>query len=571
MTNMFRCISTVAVLVFAGCAHQVPPSGGPDDKTPPAVRSMSPPIGSVNVPATSAIEFVFSEWINTRNVEKFVSVFPPPPDGIKINASGRKIRVRPRRAFADSTTYHIVLSTALTDLHSNSLGNSFQYFFSTGPAIDSGKVTGCVIQTDKKILQPKIALYSRDKGNISDTVLFGQPSYLGQTDSAGNFSLENIHRGAYEIIAFSDENSNNRLDPGLETVFAPVERSFTLDSSVGPLELYRVICDTTTRHLALFAPLSSTICMGEWTGGTTLAGSPFDSTWRVEHAETRSKLAIKEYVPLGRSQRFLLRLADTMRLSPYLLVCTKRSPLSAAGASGRPDTIRFNGVVAADTVAPVVKGREPQGSAPIRPLVKLAWSKPVIAARRQWYCVDSLKDTVKVTLSAGFCDTTVFTCSKNLRPSMTYAITVPDSLFHDCCGNMPKDSAGVVIKFSTLSEEDLCFSLSGGASCLRAEPARKWLFLPLGKPDMYMSRDSAAAFRFDSIPAAKGHIAFFIDSNGDGVPDAGSLVPRIAPEPYRVLPDTVEARARWDVEGIDVREACRSCASGAAQKKATPK
>jgi hypothetical protein len=44
------------------------------------------------------------------------------------------------------------------------------------------------------------------------------------------------------------------------------------------------------------------------------------------------------------------------------------------------------------------------------------------------------------------------------------------------------------------------------------------------------------------------------------MPSPGSLVPWVAPEEFRAFPDTVEARARWDVEGISVPAACELCA-----------
>jgi hypothetical protein len=559
INKMYKVLFVISACWLMFCAHQVPPSGGPDDKTPPMIQYTSPRIGSVNVPVTSSVEFVFSEWVNTRNADKCVSVFPPPPDGVKVGASGRKIKVRPKRAFSDSTTYHVVVSTALSDLHSNSLGNSFQFFFSTGPSIDSGTATGCVVQTGTKVMQPKVALYTRKKGDPSDTVFFGQPSYLTQTDSAGNFSLENIHRGTYEIIAFSDENSNNRFEPGKETVFAPVERKFTLDRSAGPFALYRVLCDTTTRRIALLSPVSSTLLLGELTGGSTLAPSLYDSTWRVEQAEKRTTVAIKEYVAVGRSNRFILRLSDSLTLAPYLLVYAKQSPLPAGSQGREKDTIRFNGTVAKDTVGPKPTVPAPALNVPLRPAIRLPWSKPVAARRAQWVCTDSLKDTAAVLLSDGFGDTTVFTFKKNLRPGMKYAIAMPDSLFADCSGNMPKDSAGITLKFSTISDQDICFSVSGGASCLPADPLRKWLFLPMAKQESYTSRDSAGMFRFDSIPASKGFAAFFTDFDKDGKPTTGSLVPWIRPEPYRVFPDTIEARARWDVEAGTVHGACDAC------------
>ncbi len=54
-------------------------------------------------------------------------------------------------------------------------------------------------------------------------------------------------------------------------------------------------------------------------------------------------------------------------------------------------------------------------------------------------------------------------------------------------------------------------------------------------------------------------MASFIDYNMDNKPTTGNLFPWVRPEPYHLFPDTIEARMRWDIEGIEV-PACEECA-----------
>jgi hypothetical protein len=556
-SKIIRLLFIAESCIIILCAHQIPPSGGPDDKKPPAVLSSAPPAGTVNVPKKSAIVFTFAEWINPQNADRSLSVFPAPQGGVKISVSGRKVIVRPKTAFSDSTTYHIVFNTSLSDLHGNSIGTPYQHYFSTGPSIDSGRVFGCIVLGDAKGMQPKVALYTRGTGK-GDTVFFGQPSYLTQTDSSGTFSFDNIHRGAYEIIAFADANSNNRLDPAGEAVFAPVQKTIALARAAGPLVLYPVVCDTTTRHIVLLSPLSRTCLAGEWTGGSTLPDSLYDASWRVEAAESPRVVAIRQYIPVFHTRRFLLSLSDTLGLAPFRLVYTEHVPLLFGKGTALRDTIRFNGLATLDTVAPVMKGFDPRGNADLKPVIKLFWSKPVRAGIARWPCVDTLKNKVDVFLFKALGDTTTLSLARALAPDMSYSITIPDSIFKDISGNSPRDTQGIVIKFTTLSEKDICFSISGGgASCLKGDSLQTWQFLPLGKQKAYLSKDIAGQFRFDSITAGKGRIGLFTDNNRDSVPTAGSLVPWIPPEQYWVFPDTIEARARWDVEGVSVT--CETC------------
>jgi hypothetical protein len=568
--NHFLRFLAASVGVLLTCAHQVPPTGGPDDKTPPSVVSASPPKGSINVPQKTTVVFYFTKWINPQTPEKFLSVFPAPKGGVKITVSGRKILVKPKRAYADSTTYHIIFNTSLSDLHSNSIGTPYQYFFSTGPSIDSGHVFGCVIVGEAKALQPKVAMYARSEFDTSDTIYFGMPSYLTQTDSAGVFSFDNIHRGTYELLAFCDDNGNNKLDPQREAVFAPAKKKFVLDKVVGPLTLFGVVCDTTTRHVAALRAVSATCVAGEWTGGAGMPDSAYAGAWRVEGAESKRQVAIKQYVSVYHTQRFLLMLADTLGLAPFRLVYLKQSPLLFGKGVFEPDTIRFNGVASADTTVPVVKGSDPQANADIKPVVRLFWSKPVVALKQKWYCIDTMGTKTGVEVSQKLGDTTVLTVKHPLAPGTDYAIAMPDSMFADAAGNSPKDSAGITVKFRTTAEQELCLSITGGAACLKGDTIRKWQFLPFGKQKAYLSRDSAGQFRFDTIPSGKGRIAFFLDLNGDNAPTLGSLVPWRPPEEYRIFSDTIEARARWDVEGISVPAACELCAPKIKPKPEAP-
>jgi|WetSurMetagenome_2_1015567.scaffolds.fasta_scaffold00150_37 hypothetical protein len=550
----------VIACLFVFCAHQIPPTGGPDDKTPPKVLGASPVLGARLVPVKSAIVFKFSKWISTQNADRSVSVFPTVIGGVRVSVSGRKLTVRPKRAFADSTTYHVIFNTSLSDLHGNSIGTPYQYYFSTGATIDSGRVFGCVVAGEGKVVQPRVALFSRPDAKSSDTVYFGLPGYLTQTDSAGVFSLDNIHRGTYEILAFLDDNGNNRIDPGREQVYAPVKKHFTLDRVAGPLVLFGVSCDTTSRHISSLRPLSATCVGGEWAGGSGMPDSAYAGAWRVECTESKRTVSIKQYLPVFHTQRFVLLLSDTLGLAPYRLVYPKQPPLLYGKDTVIADTILFNGLASEDTAAPVFKGFGPQSGAEPRQVMRMFWSKPVTCRTSAWRCEDTTGAAIDLEVSGRFCDTTFLYVKRNLAPGMTYAVSMPDSLFADAAGNSPKDTAGIAVKFRTLGEQDLCLSLSGGASCLRPDSLRTWQFLLLGRQTGSLTGDRSGTFRFDTIPAGKGKISFFLDANRDGKPTPGSLVPWVAPEEYRLFPDTIEARARWDVEGVPVPAACELCA-----------
>jgi hypothetical protein len=113
------------------------------------------------------------------------------------------------------------------------------------------------------------------------------------------------------------------------------------------------------------------------------------------------------------------------------------------------------------------------------------------------------------------------------------------------------------ITLSTLDIDSLASSIQGGAECLKGEKSAKWRF-SLFNGKTYTTKDNAGSFYFEMIPSGKGLMGYFVDRNGNDTPDPGKLIPWTAPEEHIMSPDTVEARARWDIEGLQIR-VCDPC------------
>jgi hypothetical protein len=558
----FKRLQLVTIALLLACANQMPPGGGPDDIKPPQVLATQPPAGSVNHPVRQKITIAFSEWIDAATAEKGVSLFPPLDKGFSVEVSGKHLTIAPHAAFAESTTYHIELSAAFKDLHGNSIGTPYQYVFSTGAVLDSATIRGCIVQRQRTV-QPKAALFRHANAGLPDTALLQVPSYLTQTDSGGLFAFHNIRRGTYTLLAFADANNDNRLNAGVEAAFAPLVREVTVDTAVGPIELFEVRADTASLRIASVKALTPLAIGAEWSAAIPANFRPDTAGYHLVALDSgASAPALAGYRPLGGSRRFILACRDSMRNTAYGLAYTIHPRIALAiPADSLRDTIRFNGTILPDTIAPQLLFTQPKGIGPLAPQLRLIWSEPVKALLGAGAIVDTLGDSVAVTIDTAWSDTTMIDLSHRLRPDRAYSLSMPAANFSDLAGNHPTDTAKAVIvriAFTTISAESLCTSLSGGSSCMPPDKQRVWLFTPLSTTAPYACVDQDSRFRFDSIPATRGFISHFLDVNGDGRSTAGSLFPWSAPEPVSLFADTIEARARWDVEGIDVRP-CEKC------------
>ena len=547
----------------------------------PTVMSALPAPGSVNVNTHQRCTVLFSEWISKATAEKSVSILPSLDGGAKIRVSGRRLEITPNKAFADSTTYHIVITAMQQDLHGNPMSSSYTLIFSTGPSLDSGKVIGCVLDPSKRLFQPTVALFRAAGGekDEKDSVFFSDPDYLTQADSSAYFSIENVRRGTYYVIAFIDLNGNHRLDPGIEAAYAPVCRTVTVTPQPDTCRLYPVESDTVAPHLESVKPLSSKLIICKLNRPVDSVRGCSEPLWRLERIDNKGNApTISERRWFGRRTRCALLLADTLSLAPYRVIFSF-SRKTRGPAVARCDTARCNGVGIRDTVQPALLSTLPVGTVQLLPQIRLTFSKAV-AIQGPLFLTDSLRDTVRLGTDSGYSDSIRLIPLRRLHPGSRYCLLLLQTSGKDMSGNVLKahdftDTVGK-LPFSAIAADSLAVSVKGCASCLGKEIKRKWEFLPLSGGTPFICPDSNGCFHFDSLPYGRGNIGYFIDENGNDRPDPGSLVPWVAPEASFIFPDTVEARARWEIENVTFATPCGQCAahkvavSAPAPKKPAP-
>ena len=104
-----------------------------------------------------------------------------------------------------------------------------QIVFSTGEKIDSLQISG----TAKILLDNSPASECSVWLSLAEDTLKVDkhlPYYLTQTDKSGNFRLQNLKAGKYNLFVFQDKNKNNMLNAEQEIV-GFVQESIVLDSS----------------------------------------------------------------------------------------------------------------------------------------------------------------------------------------------------------------------------------------------------------------------------------------------------------------------------------------------------
>jgi uncharacterized protein (DUF2141 family) len=534
-TNIITILTAafLAAAMLFSCASQSAPGGGPEDKDPPELLASVPESGQTNVDPRARITVTFSEWISTAGVSGAVAVYPPLAKGFDVRVAKNRLTVTPREPLDGNTTYHVVIGTSLRDLRNNAIPVPINVVFSTGAELDSGRIDGAVVQLTPLVAVPRVALYWYGDGDgWDDANYFAAPRYAAPVDSAGAFIFSNLREGRYRVTAFIDQFRIGRMRVG-DPAFTSLEKIITVTKDAQTIRLYPTDSDTAT------------------TDPRARAGLPPDTI--PPKLQSHLPAASASHLPTVR-----LAWTKPVRVSLSMVMAVEVRALERRAARDKPadigvdvvaDTVVDSGV---DVVADTVVDSDVVADTVIDTDIDVAADTVVDTA----VAVDAVPlDSVAFFFipGDGHSDTTYLAPSRRLLPGKTYRFDIPVQAVRDANGIAAADS--IVFTITTIPADSIAYRLHGGADCLEPDDRRKWVFRPTGRVERetFTVADRDGTFTFDSIPASKGTLMWFIDDNGDGRLTRGKLVPWRAPERFFIVPDTVEAKARWEVEDLRVR------------------
>ena len=191
MSRLIQKLPLFSILLLLGCAATGPPSGGPADKKGPELISIIPE-NILNIPSDQKITFIFDELIDPVSV--------PPSVNIdfylkyKLKIWGLKIIIYPENTWPENGLIRINLSRKIRDYQKNMMAEPINVIFSTGSVIPDGIINGKVIEYDSKNLV-ELGLY---EWPLSDSSHFIQKI---EADEKGSFLFTGIENGQYSITA----------------------------------------------------------------------------------------------------------------------------------------------------------------------------------------------------------------------------------------------------------------------------------------------------------------------------------------------------------------------------------
>lgn len=539
-------------LFVMNCAEVAPPPGGASDRTSPYIIGSIPANSAVNVEPGNSIILYFSERIVKAPGKKAVFISPRPKVEPKIKWKSDHIIVTLSDSFKTNQTYIISVSSEIKDARRNSLDSSTIVAFSTGSTIDSGEISGYIFSSDKPQSGMLVALYDPiffDDGIALDSLY---PDYIAQSNKSGFFSFQYLPQKDYRLIAFSDYNQNEQINPGREP-FAVPDRPISIG---GKLPLDNLNLPVTSQD-TLLAEIISAIY------------TP-DKLVRIR-LSTEIKLDLLKQNP----SNFLLRsVSDTSRViyAQALLESNIAETSTINFFVGEleedhyrleliynPDTpvIHFAKMtvkVRDDTNPPKIIAFYPDRTPQFIDQLKVGayLSEPVDTSRlsdETFVLWD--KDDYRVALTYQWLDAFhIQFNSDSLIPGMSYRLHITEFEVADYAGNVMGDS---LIEYPiNLLDNDSLGTVSGEIDIIIEDKTKDPValeFLKIENNQRFNLPVSGHRFNID-LPTGKYLLSGFIDSDLDGRRGAGSLYPYRYSETAASYLDTITVRARFETTGI---------------------
>ena len=201
-----------------GCASDRPPTGGALDTSPLQVLFSNPAPSAVNV-SPQRIHLTFNHYISGRQLLNAL-LFSPSIGKYDISVHGKEVDIRVLNPLEKNRTYLITLDKNLRDTQGRTFPGPYTIAFSTGPLIDTGVISGKVVNADFSPATNALLLAFSEQSDsaAAASLLTREPDCLIQANAAGAFSFNNIGKGSYKIIAVNNRNNDLRYNYKTEEV-----------------------------------------------------------------------------------------------------------------------------------------------------------------------------------------------------------------------------------------------------------------------------------------------------------------------------------------------------------------
>ncbi len=547
------CLVLVIDIVLTQCANPMSPQGGPKDTIPPTLIESYPVNGVTNF-NEQTITLVFSEYINADKLTQNLIITPKSEIRYKHVIKKEQLIIKFEEPFQDSTTFSLNFFDGVTDITEKSPAVNLILAFSTGPFIDSAKVSGHVqdLFTQKHGAKFIVGLYP-----LTDTLDFlaHNPLYFTTTNDSGQFNMSYIKAGSYKILAFKDDNRNLILDAEEED-HGFIARELDLQDSISGIEINTLLQNVKPIELINHRAIGSyhEIRFNKYVSSYTINPDSINSNIVGENNNT-IRLYKPDWIPYNDS----LPLIVTARDSLFNKV-NDTIKISFIESNRKPQEFKYSVNYKNLTLVD-------------NPTYQLSFNKPIKLLRKDLitftadstfsYSPDSITESwnpnrTKLTLHTYLNKDAIYNQYESSLPQDTVvidSISVPPPIPSPITFKALK-GAFVSIENDSTQESTITHKKS-----VKQEFGTLKLAIQTDKPSYIVQLLQGDQVHYQSIndptptylvKPATYTIRVLIDTNNDGEWSYGNLIENKEPEQVYLFDEPVSVRENWIVEDIKI-------------------
>ncbi len=541
--------------ILVGCAAQGNPGGGPTDRQGPQILNTDPQDGATRVSTEPEIRLLFSEPIDNRLSSGVLQVTPLPAIAPQLKIRRKSITVRLNEPLKPDQTYIFNFGRNLKDFQGNATAQEIKLAFTTGDSLDEGIISGQITAIPAQ--QKTAVWFFRKKGaSFPDTLWKETPDFIAAVDDKGHYRATNLPVGEFRALAVAGENPRPRFLAENELLAPPQSEPLVISSRRD--HIANVDFRLTKQYLKPFRLLTA----------NPLAGSvelnfsrPLDDVGLQPRSFVFSDESIAvhtAWISPDQPSRVVL-LTDSLtpqmeyQIAVANLLAENFDSLSTGGRQAK-----FIWQARVDTLCPTIVSCVPgANSKNIEPdvRIRIELSEPIAGDTLIRDINLFTRDTVAVPVSSSWFDanTIVIEPCQPLPPAAPFRLQIETKHWRDAFGNFFRDSVAIV-QFTTI-DQNLFGSVVGKVTSVSVEKLHELVITATlsgeAKFERHTRPDSTGHYQFRELWPGKYTFAIWHDRNSDGQYDFGRLMPYRPAEPYRLFPDVINVRSRWETAEVN--------------------
>ncbi len=194
-SNILLLLSSI---IFFSCAAQGPATGGPKDKKGLEIIHIEPSNQSLQLENDTQITIYFDEMVDPVSVPSSVII---ENQTYRVKIRSRKIIIIPEDEWKSESIIRVDISRNIRDYQGNNMHSPYQFIFSTGEKIPRGRIDGTVINADTN----KVIL-----AGLFEYPLLDSAKLIRKTECStfGNFSFDYVKPGNYFVVCVEGNLEN---------------------------------------------------------------------------------------------------------------------------------------------------------------------------------------------------------------------------------------------------------------------------------------------------------------------------------------------------------------------------